>query len=114
MKRIKKILTNYIFSFLFWNDPEWKIKDGELLECQGDLFLFDDSNGNPNWLKNFYKRDGFWNYIKAKDNSIFNIDNNLKNPKLNSQGFKNGDYYKNSIIKATKEEIKIYETRTIL
>ena len=43
---MKKLLTNYLFKFLFIN--ELQIKDGDVLECQGDLFQFDNSNGNPN------------------------------------------------------------------
>lgn len=72
MKNIKKILTNYIFIFLF--EEYTQFKNGDILECQGDLFIFDDENGNPNSLKYYFKQNGFWNYIKAKKGSIYNID----------------------------------------
>lgn len=112
-KWIKKVLTNYIFRFLFWNDIE-AFKNGDLLECEGELFIFDDSNGNSNWLKKFYpKINGFWNYIKAKEGSIYNIDNRELNSKVNSQGCSGNEYYKNSIRHATEEEKKIYENRNL-
>lgn len=57
---MKKILTNYIFKFLFEKDETFR--DGDIIECQGDIFIFDDENGNSNRLKYFINIDGFWNW----------------------------------------------------
>lgn len=107
---MKKLLTNYIFKFLF--EKYDTFKDGDLLECQGDLFIFDDENGNPNRLKYYFKQNGFWNYIKAKDGSIYNIDSKrfLNENDNNSQGYKGLEYYKYSIREANQQEKEIYKT----
>jgi hypothetical protein len=84
MINMKKILTNYIFKFLFEKCDMFK--DGDLLECQGDLFIFDD-------------------YIRAKKGTIYNIDSGLF---INNE---NGlEYYKNNIRKATEQEKEIYKS----
>jgi len=107
---MKKLLTNYMFRFLFEKGRNG-YKNGDLLECQGDLFIFDDENGNPNSLKYFFKQNGFWNYIKAKDGSIYNLDKErfLNSDDCNSQGYKGLEYYKNSIREANEQEIEIYK-----
>jgi len=107
---MKKILTNYIFRFLF--EELDTFRNGDLLECQGDLFIFDDENGNPNKLKYYFKQNGFWNYIKSKNGSIYNISNSkfLSDVDNNSQGYKGLEYYKNSSIReANEQEREIYK-----
>jgi hypothetical protein len=107
---MKKLLTNYLFKWLFYNSLN--LKDGAIVECQSDLFKFDSSGGNPNSLKIFFKINGFWNYIKAKQNSIYNIDSGkfLNHNDINSQGYKGLEFYKNNIREANQEEINIYNT----
>jgi len=107
---MKKILTNYIFKFLF--EKYETFKDGDILECQGELFIFDDDNGNPNRLKYYFKMNGFWNYIKAKKGTIYNIDSSrfLNDEDNNSQGYSGLEYYKNNIREATEQEKEIYKS----
>lgn len=105
-KLIKILLTNYLFKFLFENNLN--IKDGELLECQGDLFIYSNNNGNPNNLKYYFKQDGFWNYIKAYPKSIYNL-KQKKFVNINSQGYDGFEYYKNSIRIATIKEKNLYK-----
>ena len=111
MKNIKNILTNYLFSFLF--EKYLSVKNGDLLKCQDEIFIFDDENGNPNNLKNFYKQNGFWNYVKAKEGSIYNMDKNrfITNDETNSQGYNGLEYYKNCIDEPTEEERIIYYSK---
>jgi hypothetical protein len=106
---IKKILTNYIFKFIF--EKNLIVNNGDLLECQGDLFIYDDENGNPSSLKYYFKQNGFWNYIKAKKGSIYNLETKvfLIESDRNSQGYLGLEYYKNSIRMANKEEKEIYK-----
>jgi hypothetical protein len=105
---MKKILTNYIFNFLF--EKSLKIKKGDILICQDDIFIFNDKNGNPNSLKKYYSLNGFWNYIKAEKNSIYNttLDKFLTTKDENSQGYLDNEYYKNSIDVATTEQKELY------
>lgn len=106
---MKKLLTNYIFKFLF--EKNLTINDGVLLECQGDLFIYDDENGNPCSLRYYFRQNGFWNYIKAKKGSIYNLERGsfLNDSDVNSQGYLGLEYYKNSIRIATEEEKEIYK-----
>lgn len=106
---MKKILTNYLFKFLFNKGDDWK--DGDLLECQGDLFIFDSSNGNPNSMKWYFRINGFWNYIKTKKGSIYSTDKKrfLTSDDVHSQGYRGLEYYKNLIYKANEKNIKLYE-----
>ena len=106
---MKKLITNYLLKFMFVENM--KIKDGAILKCGDDIFMFDDSNGNPNTLKWYFKINGFWNYIKAKENSIYRIegDSLIKVNKLNSQGCVGLEYYKNCIWEATEYEVAIYK-----
>lgn len=57
---MKKFLTNILFKFLFYRTDNFK--DGDVLECMGDLFVFDSKYGNPNSLRFYSSIDGFWNY----------------------------------------------------
>lgn len=109
MKIFKNILTNYLFKFLF--EKSNPFKNGDLLECQGDLFIYDDSNGNPNNLKYYFKQNGFWNYIRAKEGSIYNVDKKrfISESETNSQGYIGLEYYKNSIGMASEYENEIYK-----
>ena len=101
---MKKILTNYIFKFLFQNDLN--IEDGDILKCNDELFIFDSSNGNPNSLKQYFSYDGFWNYIKSKNGFVFN---------LTTKEFVDcSEYYKNGIEVATDEDIKCYKNYLLI
>lgn len=62
-------------------------------------------------MKYYFKQNGFWNYIKAKKGSIYNIDKKkiLNENNLNSQGYLGLEYYKNSIRLATNVEKEIYK-----
>src|SRR3989304_3795213 len=103
-KFLRKFLTEHLFNYLF--DKNENVKNGEILCINDDLFEFDDYNGNINSLKNFYKLNGFWNFIKIKNNLVYNITNN-KWANINSQGYSTGVYYKNGFEKATKEQIEL-------
>lgn len=111
-KIIKKLLTNYLFKFLFYDGDHYgdTYKNGDILECQGDLFIFDDSNGNSNKLSFYWKQNGFWNHIAAKSGSIYSTDKArflLKNDR-NSQGYIGNEYYKNNIRLANQKELEFY------
>ena len=109
MKRlIRNILTRFIFRFMF--DRWWSVKNGTLLECQGDLFIFDDTNGEPGNLKWYFNTNGFWNYIRFKEGSIYVIDEDRFRTvdEYNSQGYSGLEYYKNSINNTTPEQIELY------
>lgn len=119
MKRILiKFLTNCIFKFLYYSDcydhKNDRIKNGDILCYEdSDLFEYDDSNGNINKLNRYYRKNGFWNYIKSKHKMVYNIENN-EWTKMNSQGYNGGEYYKNGDFrKATEKEIKMYRTHEI-
>lgn len=86
------------------------IKDGDLLICNDQVFKFDSENGNPNSLKWFFKYDGFWNYIKAHENSIFDLELNhfITKDEVNSQGYKGLEFYKNAINVPSKKIIEMY------
>lgn len=107
MNKIKNILTNYLFKFMFQNYLN-NVKDGDILKCDTDLFKFDKKNGNPNPLKYFIPSiNGFWNYIKAKEGSVYNTSKDEFSDNI-CQGYKGLEYYKNGIYYATEEEIEIY------
>jgi hypothetical protein len=105
---MKKILTNYVFKFLFENNL--LANDGDLLECQGDLFIYDDENGNPGSLRYYFRQNGFWNYIKAKKGSVYCLERKvfLGESDRTSQGYLGLEYYKSSIRMATEEEKELY------
>lgn len=114
MKRLlKHFISYYLLRFLFipWIQ---NTKDGAIMSCQGDLFQFDDSNGNPNSLVYWIETDGWWNYVKYKPGSIYNIDSDrwLTLDQANEQGYFDY-YYKNGIDDATPEEIELYNEKLL-
>jgi hypothetical protein len=110
-KLLRNILTNYVFSFLFWKEE--KIKDGDILCIEDDLFEFDDYNGNINTLKHYYHINGFWNYIKIKNNKVYNIAKD-EWTSTNCQGYLcEVGYYKNGFEKATDEQIKLFYSKKV-
>jgi len=97
---MKKLLTNYIFKFLFHKNNNYK--SGDLLVSDDYLFIFDDCYGNPNSLRISTSKDGFWNYLKAKKDSVYYKKN---------RRFKEGEreFSKNNIRRANKKEIQFYK-----
>jgi hypothetical protein len=108
MKRFfTNILTNFVFKFLFEKTYE-NFKHGDILVVGDDLFEFDDENGNINSLKDYYTKNGFWNYIKIKEGMVYNMTDKRWSNK-NCQGYTNGEYYKNGVRKASRAEIELYK-----
>lgn len=89
------------------------IKNGDILRCDNDLFMFDDSNGNPSSMANLYRFNGFWNYIKAKEGSIYDKKQQKFVDKI-CQGYDGLEYYKNGIYKASKKDINLYKNAVLL
>jgi hypothetical protein len=107
---MKGLLTNYIFKFLF--QDYLNIKDGDILKCSDDLFMFDSSNGNQNRLKQYFSYNGFWNYIKAKKGSILSFETK-KFVESSKFGFGN-EFYKNGIKVANEKEINFYKNSLLI
>jgi len=100
-KKIKNILTNYIFKFLF--EKPW-YKKGDYITLGDEIIVkLDDSNGNLGNLKYYFKLNGFWNYYSAENNIGVN---KLYNKVINTEH--HSCMYKNCNDLATKEEIDLY------
>jgi len=98
-KLLKKIISNYILKFLFY---EISYENGDILKCGNLIFEYDDFNGNPGNLKNYYRTDGFWNYIKIKNDLVFDTYENKFITK--------SEIYKNSIELASEEEKLLFKS----
>lgn len=100
-KFIKKLITNYIFLYLF-DVPLYKKGDVLITSC-GVIYELDDSNGNIGSLKYFFKLNGFWNYFSAKNDIGVDIHNSKVKNLSNYSGM-----YKNYSYPASNEEIELY------